>query len=82
MIKVKGTKCQERKNLEKVLTSSDIWKIESILAGKGELEDHMNLYEKLFKYFSVEEMPYGTQKARTGDPYNWIYDKLDSLFSD
>ena len=35
-------------------------------------------FEKLFDYFS-DEMPYGTQKARTGDPDQWIFDKLDSL---
>ena len=38
-------------------------------------------YEKLFSYFAFEtcEMPYGTAKARTGDPDLWILDKLDGL---
>jgi len=36
------------------------------------------LYEKLFEEYYVdhEDMPYGTKKARTGDPFQWIYDRL------
>jgi hypothetical protein len=31
----------------------------------------------LYDYYSDNgEMPYGTMKARTGDPYNWISDRL------
>ena len=37
-----------------------------------------DLYNALFDYMS-EEMPYGTQKARDGDPYVWIADELDDL---
>lgn len=34
-------------------------------------------YEKLYNYYSSNgEMPYGTQKARTGDPDQWIYHKI------
>lgn len=41
----------------------------------GELSDR--LYSALYDYFSDEgSMPYGVAKARTGDPYNWIADKL------
>lgn len=41
----------------------------------GELDD--DLYEALFDYyFNAGEMPYGTAKARTGDPYEWIGDRL------
>lgn len=37
------------------------------------------LYDDLFVYY-VEEMPYGTAKARDGDPYEWIeYALLDDL---
>ena len=32
-----------------------------------------DLYEALFDYyFNAGEMPYGTAKARTGDPYEWV----------
>ena len=39
------------------------------------------IYEKLFNYFAFDtgEMPYGTAKARDGDPYVWIADKLADL---
>ena len=43
----------------------------------GELDD--DLYDALFDYYaSSGEMPYGTMKARTGDPYEWITDRLDA----
>ena len=42
----------------------------------GELSDH--LYDALFDYYSDKgEMPYGTAKARDGDPYQWIGDRLE-----
>ena len=39
-------------------------------------------YEKLYEYFGfvVCEMPYGTAKARTGDPDFWIIERLESTF--
>ena len=33
-------------------------------------------YEKLFDFFR-DEMPYGVQKARSGDPVVWILDRLE-----
>ena len=37
-----------------------------------------DLYNALFDYYSDSgEMPYGTAKARTGDPYEWITQRLD-----
>jgi len=30
----------------------------------------------------MHEMPYGTQKARAGDPEQWIMDHLDDIESD
>ena len=39
--------------------------------------DHEEFYEALFNmYWDSGEMPYGTAKARTGDPAQWITDKL------
>jgi hypothetical protein len=36
-----------------------------------------DLYHALFDYYSDKgEMPYGVAKARDGDPYNWVADKL------
>ena len=38
-------------------------------------------YEKLFSEYYVdhEDMPYGTKKARTGDPHQWICKRLHWL---
>ncbi len=38
-------------------------------------------YEKLFSeiYIDDPDMPYGTKKARTGDPWEWIYNRLIHL---
>jgi hypothetical protein len=36
------------------------------------------LMEDLYNHFQ-EDMPYGTQKARTGDPDEFIYDALQDL---
>lgn len=41
----------------------------------GELDS--DLYDALFDYyFNAGEMPYGTAKARTGDPYEWVSQRL------
>lgn len=39
------------------------------------------LLERAIKYtMSIGEMPYGVQKARTDDPYNWASDWLCKNF--
>jgi hypothetical protein len=46
----------------------------------GELAD--DLYHALFDYYSDNgDMPYGVQKARDGDPYEWIAQNLESHLS-
>ena len=40
--------------------------------------DDEKLMLDLFTHFQ-EEMPYGTQKARDGDPDEYIYNKLEDL---
>lgn len=43
----------------------------------GDMSDA--LYQSLFDYyFNRGEMPYGTAKARDGDPMNWISDRFQS----
>ena len=45
----------------------------------GELDT--DLYDALYDYYShAGEMPYGVAKARTGDPHNWIADRLGQHF--
>ena len=40
--------------------------------------DDPKLMEDLYNHFQ-EDMPYGTQKARTGDPDEFIYDALQDM---
>ena len=40
--------------------------------------DDPKLMEDLYNHFQ-EEMPYGTQKARDGDPDEFIYDALQDM---
>lgn len=44
----------------------------------GELDMDSQLYMDLFGYYQ-EEMPYGTQKARDGDPQEWLENRLSEL---
>lgn len=44
----------------------------------GEIDDNPDFFDALYEYFSENgEMPYGVQKARDGDPYDWIANRLD-----
>jgi hypothetical protein len=45
----------------------------SVFKDSGELDD--DLYEALYDYY-FDDMPYGTKKARTGDPYEWVSQRL------
>lgn len=40
----------------------------------GELPEE--LFNVLYEYY-FDEMPYGVQKARTGDPHDWVADRFD-----
>ena len=50
------------------------------LKASGDVNDvyDTQLYQDLFTYYQ-EDMPYGTQKARDGDPVQYINDELDEL---
>jgi hypothetical protein len=41
----------------------------------GDMSD--DLYDALYDYY-FDDMPYGTKKARTGDPHEWIADRFAS----
>lgn len=46
----------------------------------GDISDNEEFYDELFGYFMDSgEMPYEVAKARTGDPINWITNKMDAL---
>ena len=44
----------------------------------GELSD--DAFERCYEFY-LSEMPYGTAKARDGDPLEWVHDKLASLYA-
>lgn len=52
------------------LTSEEVEKFRN-----DELEIEGEVFERLYDYY-LDEMPYGTAKARDGDPYEWIYQRL------
>ena len=62
------------------LTEDEIDLLPEFIAGNIDFFDSP-AYEKLFEYFAFEacEMPYGTAKARDGDPDCWILDRLEEL---
>jgi len=47
----------------------------------GDIDENEDFFQALFDYYSNQApgdgMPYGIQKARDGDPYAWITDRLD-----
>jgi hypothetical protein len=47
----------------------------------GNLELPNDLEMKLYDYYA-DEMPYGTMKARTGDPQHWLRSKLSSQYNE
>lgn len=59
-------------------TPAEMKMIIAIENGKVDLDMGSDLYDKLFNYFA-DEMPYGIQKAREGDPDQWIIDHLHEL---
>ena len=77
-------------DLDDVISEGSDSDIDSILAKHpeewakakptGEIEYGSKLYQDLFDYFADSgEMPYGTMKARDGDPDQWIHNELDHL---
>ena len=59
------------------LTENDRARMPSYIEGEDEFYGS-EAFGKLYDYFChSEEMPYGTAKARTGDPVVWILDYLE-----
>ena len=60
--------------MKQILIKNNITDIEEIEYGGEAFSD-------LFEYYSSDPdgMPYGVQKARTGMPDEWIYEKLCDL---
>lgn len=61
------------KKLADILDKHDDFDPKAFLEGR--CEPSWELYDDLYCLW-VEKMPYGTAKARDGDPYEWIHEKL------
>ena len=66
--------------LEAGLSSTEIDQMGAYIEGSLEFYGS-SAYDKLFEYFAFEtgEMPYGTAKARDGEPDVWILDYLEEM---
>ncbi len=54
---------------------------DQVEAFKGGDDPNEDFIEELISYYAESgEMPYGTAKARDGDPDQWVLDKLEDLF--
>lgn len=63
-------------DLSQILTPEDMKNLKYLEVHHNEsLFGFMDLYEKLFDYYSGK-MPYGIQKAKSGDPDTWIMQQL------
>lgn len=58
------------------LTVREYRELKRCMHGELELYYCNSLYDKLCDYYRAE-MPYGTAKARTGDPDCWIMDRVE-----
>ena len=79
----KAAKDKKEKANESIEEGFEADEVKAILAKHGvsnidDMELDGELYQDLFDYYS-DEMPYGTQKARDGDPMEWIISRLDDL---
>ena len=65
------------------LSDDNLQRMREFLEGDdGHLSDH-DFYELMMDLTDAnEDMPYGTQKARDGDPYEWLHDKISELYWD
>ena len=77
---IKSLNKQLNEAAETQFSDAEKKEILAIEQGKKELDMDSPLFDKLFNYFSNSgDMPYGIQKARTGDPDQWIVDHLGEL---
>lgn len=59
-----------------MLTQSEVTNIakQALANPEAVVEDN---FDELFEFYTrTNQMPYGTAKARTGDPYIWIQTRL------
>jgi hypothetical protein len=65
-----------------VIGPKDMKFAQAAVEGDVDLEQNQELHDRLYDYFiNSGEMPYGTAKARTGDPVEWMLDELAHIFT-
>jgi len=69
----------EKEMLARHLSTNELMEVCEFVGG-GE-DPSIGLMSKLQNIFA-EEMPYGTLKARDGDPYEWMSQKLTSILGE
>lgn len=62
-------------------SSDEVEQCRCIVAGDALTHEDKELNYKLYVFFQ-KEMPYGTQKARTGDPDAFILDRLVEILEE
>lgn len=68
----------EKEEVQQILNKHQA-DFDKVKAGDS-LMNQKNLYSDLFSYYMDSgEMPYGTMKARDGDPEEWILDRLEDM---
>ena len=66
-------------NAQEVFSSDELAQIQLVHEGELDYDDMSEgLNDKLYEYF-LPEMPYGTAKARDGDPVEFIIAHLGEL---
>ncbi len=65
------------KDLLSKLSRDEVQQLMRVLTDRDDIMHHHNLYKKLYYHF-VNDMPYGTAKGRTGDPAEWLLNRLQT----
>ena len=74
--KIKESILRESHDTMKHIINKFKHEVKKFVAG-GDLDE--DLYDALYDYYCDQgEMPYGTMKARDGDPYEWVTQRFDS----
>lgn len=78
--KIKESILRESHETMKHIISKFKHEVKNFVAGADMDED---LYDALYDYYcDMGEMPYGTMKARDGDPYEWVTQRFDTDVQD
>ena len=73
--KLKENLLRESHETLKHIIDSHKHEVKNFVAGEEMAEE---LYDALYDYYCAQgEMPYGTMKARDGDPYEWVANRFD-----